>query len=149
MVIFVRAVFLPIWKFIKTTKYLLIAFAAYCLIFYFMGWQSCLVKLIFGVPCPFCGMTRAVINVITFHPIRAFYFNPMVYLLPFIMIVLIYYENKYISKIYKSKSFWIILFVIFIGSYIIRMIMFYPQKPLDLYDNSLLFRVIRLIKRYI
>jgi hypothetical protein len=43
----------------------------------------CLYQSLFGIPCPFCGLTRAAYEFMHLRFISAWKFNPLVYLLAF------------------------------------------------------------------
>ncbi len=45
---------------------------------------GCLLKLIFGVPCPVCGMTRAYISLLSLNLEAAMYYNPAFWVFPLI-----------------------------------------------------------------
>ena len=70
---------------------------------------KCPFKYIFGISCPFCGMTRAFISLIKFEIAKSFYYH---LLWPLVLIILIIYtliELK-IIKI-KKKIIYILLYV--------------------------------------
>ncbi len=52
------------------------------------GWNGCLIRYIFHIPCPSCGSTRAVHA--TFHGefLTALYYNPLGLLLAMLMVVI-------------------------------------------------------------
>ena len=57
----------------KYTKYILIAiFPAAILTFY-----QCPSLFLLGIPCPFCGMTRAFLCVLHGDILKAFYYHPL------------------------------------------------------------------------
>jgi cytochrome bd-type quinol oxidase subunit 2 len=100
---------------------------------------NCLVKRIIGIPCPMCGMSRAVFSFIQFDFRSAFFYHPLVYLLPFIIILFLFSGIKHIDQIRKSKQTWMIIISILIITYIIRMILFFPDTaPMDYYYNSII-----------
>ena len=43
---------------------------------------TCPIKFVTGVSCPGCGMTRACLSLLLGRPARAFYYHPLVWLLP-------------------------------------------------------------------
>ena len=133
---------------INNLKYIipLLIFTIYALISYFFNFQACLFKLIIGYPCPGCGMIRAFIFLVSFRFNDAFFYNPFIYVLPLIAIVIIFKNNKYINLLYKSNLFWIILLALFLIIYILRMIFVFPNVPLDINYDSLLFKLISLFK---
>lgn len=50
--------------------------------------EVCLFKKITSLPCPSCGNTRAILSIVHGAYLKAFYLNPLSYLLAFIMLVL-------------------------------------------------------------
>lgn len=91
----------------------------------------CLIKNITGYPCPTCGMTRAYIALFNLDIAKAFYYHPLFFLIPILGFILIFGERPKISIFAKSKLFWISVSGLFIIVYIIRMILVFPNEPLD------------------
>jgi len=46
----------------------------------------CAVRNIAGIPCPSCGSTRSVISIFQGHFLQALYFNPLGFVLAFVLI---------------------------------------------------------------
>jgi hypothetical protein len=91
-------------------------------------------------------MTRAGFAVLRFDFIEALNYNPLIFILPFILFVIIFKSIPTIKKIYDSKIFWITLSILIIGLYILRLIYVYPNPPMDYNENSLLNVFINFIK---
>lgn len=53
---------------------------------YFIG---CPIRLITGVPCPSCGMTKAYISLLNGDLPKAFYHHPLFFLLPIALVLVI------------------------------------------------------------
>lgn len=49
---------------------------------------SCIVKKVYGIPCPTCGSTRSVISILNGNLIEGFFINPLGLLMLFGLIVL-------------------------------------------------------------
>ena len=120
--------------FIKKYYIFILAFAAYILITYLLKIPNCPVKLLCGYPCPGCGMTRAGFSIFQLDFKEALNYNPLIYLLPFVLIIIIFKEKSFFKKIYKSNIFWISLLVLVLGIYVYRMIEVYPEYPMN-YDS--------------
>ena len=130
--------------FIKKFWLVLLIFSAYITITYIFHIPNCFIKMIIGFPCPSCGLTRAGFAVLRLDFKEAFYYNPLIYLLPLILCVLIF-KTSIFKKLYHSKLFWLIIISITIINYIIRLIYIYPNPPMD-YDSN---NVIAIIINYI
>jgi hypothetical protein len=102
----------------------------------------CFSIIMFGIPCPGCGMTRATKLLLTGHLKQSFQMHP---LLPLVIIGVVFYPI--IKKILKNyilfvKIYVIICLVIFIGFYIYRMKMYYPNiQPMIYYKDNYLYKV--------
>lgn len=85
---------------------------------------GCFIEHFTGVPCPTCGMSSAWYHALHLDFKSAFYFHPLFFMVP--LIVLYYaYETYFRPK--KSNYFnsiMIIILLLFIGVYIVRMIWF-------------------------
>ncbi len=113
----------------------------------FLG-HACPVALVFGVPCPGCGLTRAVLLLFRGDFAGAFSMHPLVYTLPIIaglFIAALFSERFARSKVFTALC--LVFAVLFIGVYVYRMIAFFPSKePTAFNENSLLFFLKRLFK---
>jgi hypothetical protein len=108
---------------------------------------NCIIKHTLGVPCPGCGMSRATLYLMTFQWKLAFSYHPLVFLMPFIVLVLLLRGLSPISTLYHSKWFWSMLVVLFLGVYVIRMIVLFPHtEPMTYYSDSWLGSLLQFIK---
>lgn len=80
---------------------------------------GCPIKFITGISCPGCGMTRAVIAALQLHFHQAFYFHPLFLLTPLMLGLFVF--NDFIRPVLR-KIIWIIVIVIFLVTYIIRLL---------------------------
>lgn len=112
----------------------------------------CIFRSVSGLPCPGCGLTRASVALLKGHVKEAFDFHPLVFVaLAFIFayIFTCVFKIKIIEKIKKKfiNIFMLFLLIIFIGVYIARMIMFFPnEEPMTYLGTSVLGRIIDLVK---
>lgn len=123
----------------------LILFALYCVLTTkFLG-SACPLYLIFGIPCPGCGMTRAWISLLGGDIAKAFYFHPAFFAAAIVAVCVILCGIK--PKLKKSKvitGIYLVLCVAFLSAYIYRMIVFFPnEEPINYNENSLLAVIIR------
>jgi hypothetical protein len=65
----------------------LLAFAASFCMRHGIGW-SCPMRLLFHIPCPSCGSTRALAALSRFEFVEAFRFNPLLTLTPALCLVI-------------------------------------------------------------
>ena len=114
---------------------------------HFLG-HACPINLVFGVPCPGCGLTRAVLLLFRGDFFGAFSMHPLVFALPVIaglLIAAIFSERFSRSKVFTALCFFFV--ALFIGVYVYRMIAFFPSKePTAFNENSLLFFLKRLFE---
>ena len=99
-------------------KLFLSIFLTICLIFFLD--YGCIYRNIFDIPCPGCGMTRAWISFLNGKINDAFYYHPLFWSVPIIMLLVIF-ENKIKNKKMLSILF-IIFAILFIGVYLYRLI---------------------------
>lgn len=107
---------------------------------------SCVYKNIFGIPCPGCGMTRSYQALFQLDLHQAFYYHPLFFLVP-VIILFVGLQFVVLKKKGQQKSWieWILYAIIalFIGIYVYRMILYFPHTaPMDFYDQGLIPRVI-------
>lgn len=114
---------------------------------YLLFGRTCIFQLIFGLPCPGCGLFHAGIDLMTFHFDRALASNPTILLwVPLIIWTVIAYFR------HSLRSRWFTAFLIFtcvvtILVYAYRMATVFPQWPMDRYADCLLARMSRLAMR--
>jgi len=133
------------FKQISKYRFFVIFFISYISYFYIFhnGETNCLIKRTIGIPCVTCGMTRAFTNLILFNFSEAFRYHPLVFTVPFIVLVFLLQETDFFGKFYHSKIFWGIMLSLFVIVYIIRMILYFPHtEPMEYYSNPLIFRIL-------
>lgn len=82
------------------------------LLFLIYAYTGCPFRFLFGISCPGCGMTRAIISIFKLDFISALYYNAFVFVLPFPVIAFLMQ-----SKI-GIKHFYTITFAFTIGLFI-------------------------------
>lgn len=125
-------------KFIKKYIWIILLFAVFLIVTYAFKIINCPIKFLTGFPCPGCGMTRAGFALLRFDFAQAFKYNPLIFIFPIIVWIIVFNERPLISKIYKSNMFWIAILVIVVVTYILRLIFVYPDVPMDYYENNLI-----------
>ncbi len=87
-------------------------------------------------------MSRAFIYLISLDFKQAFYYHPLVFIVPFIIAVFLFHETKFMSRLYHSKIWWSAILSLFVIVYIIRMILYFPTtEPMDYHSNPLILRI--------
>ena len=105
---------------------------------------ACVVRLVFGVPCPGCGMTRAHLAALRLDFASAFYWHPL-WMLPIPLVLFSCLWPEGITSHRKAQQALLIaLTLLVIGVYVWRMVTMFPATPpMDFYRQSLLWRLIR------
>ena len=105
----------------------------------------CTMKIIFGIPCPGCGLTRATKLLCTGHIKESLDMHPLLILIIIGAILYVYLTcvNKNHNKIIVYYA--LVCTIIFIAFYIYRMIEYFPNKePLVYFHGNLLEHFIKL-----
>ena len=129
-------------KYFKFGKVLILVLLGLSIIFLFIKkfgeitGSICLIRGLTGVPCPSCGMSRAIISVINGDIINAFKFHPLFWL-PFVVLLLIVLKRRFFKQILISAIILIMLV------YILRMTMLFPNiEPMQYNERSILNQII-------
>ncbi len=114
--------------------------------FEFDGLSFCLFKWIFGLPCPGCGLSRAYLSLLNGQISAAFFYHPLFWLVPIIIGVGVFNKkHPILQRIHKSKWFYPLCIVLFIGVYAYRMLTLFPAvAPMDINRNALLWKLLSL-----
>lgn len=101
--------------------------------------KSCPFRILFGISCPTCGMTRAFVSLIHLDIKSAFYYHPLFFTAP--VFLLIFYAvifNKYMKL---AKDLFLITFILLLILYVIRIIFKSPILEFD-YKDSILYIIL-------
>lgn len=112
---------------------------------------KCIFKLVIGVPCPGCGLTRAWISCLKGDILKAFNWHPLFLLIPILgILIFLYFKKSFI----KCRIYILILICIIVSlyliTYIFRMMTLFPyMEPLDYNSQSFINQLIYYIKKYV
>lgn len=101
--------------------------------------------LVFGLPCPGCGMSRAAVCLLTGRWQEAMQYNPMAVF--WVAAILVFFYFRYVKGSLpgrKPKRFWgavTLLVLVTVAVYALRMYLYFPgEKPLVYTSGNLLER---------
>lgn len=101
------------------------------LVFNFLFGTVCYTTLLFGIPCPACGITRATVLMLTGHFRESFQMHPLLFLVILGIISYPFIKKRLTNYVFFVKLYVIMSIVVFVGFYIYRMKMYYPNvEPL-------------------
>ena len=101
----------------------------------------CFFKALFGIPCPGCGLGRAILSIFRGEFALSLSCHPLA--MPLLGAGMLYpFRRKLPDFLFRENLFWPAALVIVLLVYAVRMILFFPDvPPMDLNRASLLFRV--------
>ncbi len=116
-----------------------LAVAAFCVFGIFINGSTCVVRVITGLPCPGCGLTRASISLLHFDFPGAFHYHPLVYLIIplFIITAVLLLTRK--TTIWKLAPLFIVVGIVMSIVYVIRLYLFFPDIEPMIYDSNSVF----------
>jgi cytochrome bd-type quinol oxidase subunit 2 len=133
---------------VKKNLWVWISLTAFFLAVWRITGTGCTFHGVIGIPCPGCGLTRAISFALRGDWQNAFTLHPLFWLAPLVLaaavLFLIFKPEKLSSD--RMNLIWITLAILFLSVYIVRMILFFPnQDPMVFNQNALIPRVWRLI----
>jgi hypothetical protein len=121
------------------------AVAAVIVIAEFCG-SVCFFKSVYGLPCPGCGLTRALLALAGGEIASALRLHPLAPLVPFLGLVALFRNTVPFQALYHSASFWAACAACFIAVWAVRMILYFPDiPPMEYSRSSLVYRAFVLI----
>lgn len=131
-----------LWSMKKNTKRILflLIILLFLLFLWFVGYQ-CPLFFFLGIPCPFCGMTRAFLCALNGDILRAFYYQPLWPVVLFIMVIFVLSKTKIIhlsDKVINNGAF--IIGILFLLCFIIRHLTHSPIVEID-FTKSFLYSI--------
>lgn len=86
--------FLRSWVHKNRSSLIALAAVALLYLFFFAAGITCPIKYLTGVSCAGCGITRAWVHALTFHFPEAFGYNPVFWIVPFLLFLLWLQKRK-------------------------------------------------------
>lgn len=132
---------------VKTYWKGILAAAVFLMAMLLLFGQLCPLRILVGLPCPACGLTRAGLYVLSLQFHRAWEMNPVIY--PIALFVLYFIVCRYLlgKKVWGWRWMLWVLLILLVAVYIYRMGQYFPQKrvpyvtsatPME-YDSNNLF----------
>ncbi len=122
-----------IWQrvFADVKKYWMIAVGILGAYIVMRAWRGafCPMVVIFGLPCPGCGVTRAAKYVLTGHFAEAFYINPAIFLWIVFLLYVMLFRYIFGKKPKHYLVFAAIIGVLMIVRFAVGMYLYYPTRP--------------------
>lgn len=136
--------FKRIWTDIMNGKWVILGIALFYIVLMQVSYSTCPTLMLTGIPCPFCGMTRAGFSLLRGDIALAFELNPMIFgviILVIAFIIVRYFTDKSLKVL---KPLIVALAVIGLLVYVCRMICLFPdQWPMLYYEGNYLRRLLR------
>lgn len=134
-----REIVSRIYKDIKEYGWAAIIFVVYYVIVHLMNTAFCPLLQITGLPCAGCGLTRAFLFMVRGELARAFYIHPMAFLILAFLLYCGFFRYIKGSRIRGFQPLFILLVSTVLIFYIIRMIMYFPDRVPYVYSADNVF----------
>ena len=115
-----------------------------CIVAFYLFF-GCPIRLVCGVCCPGCGMTRAVLALLRLDPAAAWHFHPLVFLMPVAVVIFL------LRKRLSNKALYCIagcFLLVFLAVYIYRLLAHSDIVYIQV-EQSLLGKIYQFIRQYI
>ena len=103
---------------------------------------GCPIRFLFGISCMGCGMTRAIIALLSMDFEKAIYYHPLVFLVPVITTLMCIEDKLVIIKKQLVQKIWIIIIISFFITYLIRLMKFSNSVVQINIKDGFIYRVI-------
>ena len=138
----VRHIAAHIWQ----HRVLWLSLALFTLIAWSVTGTSCTIRSITGLPCPGCGLTRALLQFLRGDLAGAWAMHPLFWLAVPVLAVILTFMIRDPAKLYsrKATTAWIGVAALFIIVYLIRMVLIFPNtEPLTWNNQAFILRTAR------
>lgn len=109
---------------------------------------SCTIRSITGLPCPGCGLTRALLLFLHGDLAGAWGMHPLFWLAPPVLLLILYFSIRAPARLSGRRATlcWILTAGLFILVYLIRMVLFFPDtEPLTFNYQAFIPRAVQFI----
>jgi len=139
-------------KDIINAKWVFLGLTLYYLITYLLFGESCTTRILTGFPCPGCGMTRAMILLLTGHLSESMQMHPMAPL--WLLLGIIFFIRRYMlgRELKEEKKIGIlavVLCVCMVGLYVYRMMKYFPNQVPLVYTPTKISMFLRILNEMI
>lgn len=91
--------------------------------------MGCIFRLVTGVPCPGCGMTRAHLAALSLDFRAAFFYHPLWFLpAPLVLIQIFFPGGLFCDRRWNHLAA-MLLGILVMGTYVVRMLLLFPDTP--------------------
>lgn len=105
--------------------------------------KVCITRILVGLPCPFCGFTRAAILSAEFRFKEAFILQPMLFLFAGLLVLLVLKRYFCMHFLGRYIVIYLCLFVLSVFAlYIYRLLFVFSRKAPVIYDGNNLLKIV-------
>ncbi len=113
-----------------------VVFLGYYMLIHLMRTAFCPLLHLTGIPCAGCGLTRAFLYLLKGQPGRAFYINPMIYLIILFVLYCGYFRYLKGQKIKGFTPVFVFLIAVMLVFYLGRMYLYFPDRIPYVYESE-------------
>lgn len=138
-----------LWAHMRKHAALWIGLGAFFLLAWRVTGTSCTFQSTIGLPCPGCGLTRALLAALHGRFQEAFSLHPLFWLAPLVILAVLILLAVAPDRLSDPKlnRLWLGLAILFMVVYLVRMVFYFPDRePLTWNDQAILPRLWRLIR---
>ncbi len=101
--------------------------------------RGCVFYHLTGIPCPGCGLTRSYLAAIRFDFVEAFRMHPLWPVTVPVLLWAVWKNGVFFQDCRKNLIFTVLLGLVYIGVYLLRMWLLFPDTPsMQFYDGALI-----------
>lgn len=128
--------FARIWKDLKKYGIAILFVVVFYFFMHILFDAFCPSVVITGLPCPGCGLTRSVLFFITGQWERSFYVHPLGFVVVLFVIYCVYFRYVRGKRIPGIKWMIALFFLALVFLFVVRMQMYFPDRPPYTYNRG-------------